>query len=266
MPPRRRPASTASRPPQAPCCPDCRHALLAGSTRCAPSASGALPMPGGTVRLFPVDGQAAAGDRSRGQFGRVGGPDVERVLSCVAIGTGGEAVPAWAEDGGCLIVHRQEPLGMSRRLEPTHDLLSSAGVPVRCFGRVVDPLVPAMCDTGGEFRLRGRIGSELVGHHHPRQAQRLKSLRMNRLAAAAARLHEDVQHVAVRVDRSPQPVSDAADLRTTSSKCHCRLARARRMNCAPNFATQVRIVSQETTIPRSARRSSTSRRLRAKRW
>jgi hypothetical protein len=36
-------------------------------------------------------------------------------------------------------------------------------------------------------------------------------------------------------------------------------------NCVPNFATQIRIVSWETMTPRSARRSSTSRRLKAKR-
>lgn len=65
-----------------------------------------------------------------------------------------------------------------------------------------------------EFRLGHRIGSELVGHHHPRQAPCLEELahEQRRGRSVASRLHEDVQDVAVRVDRSPQPMLDAIDL------------------------------------------------------
>ena len=51
-----------------------------------------------------MDGQCFAGARSHGQFRRVVRPEVESVLSCVTIGTGGEAVTAWAKDGGGLVV------------------------------------------------------------------------------------------------------------------------------------------------------------------
>ncbi len=71
---------------------------------------------------------------------------------------------------------RQEPLGLSRRLEPAHDLLSSAGMAMRCFCRVVDPLVATVLYAGREFRLGCRIGSELVGHQHPRQPPSLEEL------------------------------------------------------------------------------------------
>ena len=52
-------------------------------------------------------------------------------------------------------------------------------------------------------------------------------------------------------------------------KSQLEVARTRRMfaaNCVLNFMTHTRIVSYKTTTTRSARKSSTSRKLRAKRW
>ena len=85
-----------------------------------------------------------------------------------------------------------------------------------------------MFHAGGEFRLRGRVGTKLVGHHHPRQAPSLEELAHEPFGGrgVAPRLNEDVQHVAVRrandppdhslirltVDRPPEPMSDAVDL------------------------------------------------------
>jgi len=132
----------------------------------------------------------------------------------VAVGICGEAVTVRAKEGGGLVMDRQEPLGLSRRLEPAHDLLSSAGIPMRCFRRVVDPLVSAMLYARGEFRLGRRIGSELVGHQHPRQTPSLEELAHEQLRGrgVAPRLHEDVQDVPVRVDGPPQPMLRAVDL------------------------------------------------------
>ena len=85
---------------------------------------------------------------------------------------------------------------------------------MRCFRRVIDPLVPAVLHAGGEFRLRGRVGPQLVGHHHPRQAPSLEELAHEPFGGfgVSPRLNENVQDVAVRIDRPPQPMLRAVDL------------------------------------------------------
>ena len=76
----------------------CHHARPSGCSAAATATGRSAPVQGyGHCQVVLSGGRAAARDRSRGQFGRVGCPDVERVLSCVAVGTSGEAVPAWAE-------------------------------------------------------------------------------------------------------------------------------------------------------------------------
>ena len=75
-----------------------------------------------------------------------------------------------AEQGGDLIVGREEPLRLPRRLEAPHDLLSSPGVPMRGFSPIVQPLVLAMFDPRCNFGFGRGAGTKLVRHQHARLA------------------------------------------------------------------------------------------------
>ena len=73
-----------------------------------------------------------------------------------------------------------------------------------------------------------------------------------------------IEDFALAVHGASQPPAFAAIEMTISSRCHWllgngRLARRFRANCSPNVWTHRRIVSYETSRPRSARSSSTWR-------
>lgn len=90
------------------------------------------------------------------------------------------------------------------------------------------------------------------------------SQRSPRRSSAASALNQEVKHLAFVVDCPPPPVFPATDLMTISSRCQRALARRRlrrrlRAISRPNFRNQRRTVSFDTSMPRTASRSSTSR-------
>src|SRR6476660_2173220 len=83
------------------------------------------------------------------------------------------------------------------------------------LGPVVEVLRAAMGHRRQYLAVSDLIAGQLVGHQHARHvAQALEQLAEKPCSRhrVAARLHEDVEHVAVLVDRAPQIMSGAVDL------------------------------------------------------
>jgi len=85
----------------------------------------------------------------------------------MAVGSGVEAMALQTKKNGGLIMDEGKPLGRSRALEPTHDLLTSSRMSVRRFATIVEALVLAMLEVGRHRGLCCQIGSKLVFHHDP---------------------------------------------------------------------------------------------------
>ena len=113
------------------------------------------------------------------------------------------------------------------------------------------------------FANRRWIAGQLVGDHHAR----LKADTVNNLPKEAfggllitSRLHEDVEHDAVLIDRPPEPVAFTVDLEQHLVQMPLVAGRTRRRRSpaakvAPNLVHHSRTVSWLTMRPRSASRS-----------
>jgi hypothetical protein len=118
-----------------------------------------------------------------------------------------------------------------------------------------------------------RIGAELVGDHSSRWAALLLQQTLQQALGGlgvAARLNDFVEHIAVLINRPPEPVLLARDrdhdlVEMPDVAAAWRLALEAASVGWPNFSAQRRTVSYETTMPRSSSISSTSRRLRGNR-
>jgi hypothetical protein len=77
--------------------------------------------------------------------------------------------PMEMKEVGDLAVNRDETLTLARRFETHHPPLSPPQRQMRIFGAVVQPLVRSMLNAGHQLSLRGSIGTQLVGDHHPRR-------------------------------------------------------------------------------------------------
>ncbi len=111
-------------------------------------------------------------------------------------------------------VHRQESLGLSRGFEPSHSSLPLSGRLVRDFCPIVRVSAGVMDNGRHDRSLRGGIAPQLVGD----QSSGLASLAFQQLTEEtfsgtpiATRLDEDVNHVAVLVDSTPEIVLLALD-------------------------------------------------------
>jgi len=167
-------------------------------------------------------------------------------------------------DGG---VDRQEPLGGSRRLEPlmfsfasTNRLVGILRPVVRSQSLIVNRSQPFFAN-GDDVRFELVRGDALRRITLLLQQLSQEPLRRSR---AASRLDQEVQNFTLVVSRSPQPASSATDSDDISSRCQRALARGqlrRRLPeiKRPNFRNRRRTVSFDTSMPRSASRSSTSR-------
>ena len=113
----------------------------------------------------------------------------------------------WAKQSGGLIVDRQEPLCLTGRLDPTHDLLSPLGMSVRSLGAIIQPFVLAMFDPANQVRLRGTVRSELVRDDHARLAPGLEQFpeKAHRGHLGPPGLDQNVRNIAVCIDRPPKP-------------------------------------------------------------
>ena len=80
---------------------------------------------------------------------------------------------------------------------------------MRIFRAIVEPLVRAVLDFWHNLALGSRVGAELVGDQSPRWAallpQETLQQAFGRLGVASV-LDDLIEHIAVLIDRPPQPV------------------------------------------------------------
>ena len=104
---------------------------------------------------------------------------------------------------GDLIMGRQKPLRLPRRLEPRHDPFPSSGRLVRILRPVVEAFVLPMLDAGHDLTLGRSVAAELVGNQHARRSpllfQELAEQAFGGLLLAPA-LDEDIENKALLVD------------------------------------------------------------------
>jgi hypothetical protein len=108
----------------------------------------------------------------------------------------------------------EESLRVSWGLEALQAPLPLAGGLVGILRAVVEVAVLALFDAGQDFSLRGGVALELIGHDDPRDVltpfqELAEELLRGRLVAAA--LHQDIQRMAVLIDRPPEIVALVMD-------------------------------------------------------
>ena len=109
---------------------------------------------------------------------------------------------------------KQEPLGLPRPGEAFHHPFPDPGRLMGVLGPVVEVLRAAMGHRRQKLAVSDPMAGQLVGDNHPRHlSQALEQLTEKPLGRhrGAARLHQDVEHVAVLVDRAPQLMGGAVD-------------------------------------------------------
>ena len=129
-------------------------------------------------------------------------------------GRGGAAGAGWNEKIADGREDTDEPLQVPGRSKALHHPLSSAERQMRIFRSIVKPLVRAVFDVWHDLTLGGRVGAELVGDHPPGWAallpQQTLQQALGRLGVASA-LDDLIEHIAVLINRPPQPVLLARD-------------------------------------------------------
>ena len=109
----------------------------------------------------------------------------------------------------------QEPLGLPRRGEAFHHPFADPGRLMRVLGPVVEVLRPAVLHRRHRLAPSDLVAAQFVGHQHPRHLlQALEQLPEKPLGRGPVSLglHQDVEHLAVLVDRAPQVMGGAVDL------------------------------------------------------
>ena len=117
------------------------------------------------------------------------------------------------EGGRGLVMGGQKLLRLTRGFDAAHDLLSPPGVSMRRLGTVVQSLVRAVLDAWAKSPDGVAIAAQLVGHDNPLHAPLPHQFSEKSLGSMGipATFDQDLQHVAVRVDRTPKPVLLASD-------------------------------------------------------
>ncbi len=97
--------------------------------------------------------------------------------------------------------------------ESTKYFLSFTRRPVRYFDRIVQTLVGAMIRARCQFTDGLDVVAQLVGDHDPWFAEQGEQPLEEPLCGlcVSACLHENIEHVAICVDRAPQPMFLATD-------------------------------------------------------
>ena len=110
---------------------------------------------------------------------------------------------------------KQEPLGLPRGGEPFHHLFPDSGRLMGILSPIVQVLRPAMGHRRHELAVRHRVAGQLVGDNHPGHLPQALAQSAEQLLCGhrvSARPHQNVEHVAVLVDRAPQVPPCAVDL------------------------------------------------------
>jgi len=108
----------------------------------------------------------------------------------------------------------QESLRVPDRREAFHRPLAVPGRLVRVLGAVVQVLRPAMRHRRHELAVRHLVAGELVGDDHPGHVPQARAQAAEELLCGhrvSARLDQNVERVAVLVDRAPQVPLCAVD-------------------------------------------------------
>ena len=113
-----------------------------------------------------------------------------------------------AKEGGGLVTDGEEALRLTGRGEPAHDFLSLSGVPVRCLGPIVQPLVGTAIGVRAKRPLGDTVARQLVGDQHAR-----RSPVANQLA------QETLGPFGIPTARQNQCFRPLIEI-TTSSRCH----------------------------------------------
>jgi len=131
----------------------------------------------------------------------------------------------------------------------------------------------SVIDARAKRALSYAITAQLIRYDDPRCAPTLYDFPQKPLGGfcVSARLHKDFERVSVAIDCTPEPVLLAVNLDHNFIQVPLvgglgAITPDLAAICVPNFVTQTRIASWLTVMPRSASKSSMSRRPRAKRW
>ena len=117
-----------------------------------------------------------------------------------------EPMPSWSKVRGDAAKGRQEPLGMPHRFKAFHRPFALSGGLMRVLGAIIQILRPAMGHRRRELAVSNPVAGQFVGHQHARYIpQALEQFTEEPLGCCgvSARLHQNVQDVAVLVDRAP---------------------------------------------------------------
>jgi len=190
----------------------------------------------------------------------------------MSVRIGVEAVAAWVKNDVDLIVCGKEPLGLSRRFEPTHYFLSLPSRSVRSFCPIVQSFVGSVISLWCLCSDRFDITAQFISNNNARIAVAGEQAieKAHRCLCVPSLLHQNIKCVAVSINSTPQPKSFTTDLDNHLIKMPlvCRTG-AVTLNAGskklPKRVAQLRTVSRLTITPRSANRSSTSAQLSAKR-
>src|ERR1700674_4173160 len=121
---------------------------------------------------------------------------------------------AWTKERCEHPIGREKPLGVSGRLETPHATFSFSRWLVRILRAIVRSSILYVLDIGQYLCLGGGITAQLVGDDGPRDVlQSLQQLAKEFLGSLsiAKRLHQDIEHLAVRIDGAPQIIQLAID-------------------------------------------------------
>ena len=132
-----------------------------------------------------------------------------------------------------------------------HHSLSLANGKMRILSTIVQAFVATVIDVGQDSPHCRWVTRELVGDDDSRLVAKTVDDPAQKPFGGmliTPRLDQDVEHDAVLIDGSPQPVAMATDGIATSSRCHLSPGRARplrscRAKAGPNLAHQCRTVS-----------------------
>ena len=112
-------------------------------------------------------------------------------------------------------MHREEPLGVSHRLESSHSSFSLTRGLVRVLRPVVEHWASMVDYRGNQLFLRRSVTPQLIGHnaarHVPKTLEQLSKEPLRRLRIPAL-LHQEVKHFSALIDRAPQIDKLAVDL------------------------------------------------------
>jgi hypothetical protein len=141
-------------------------------------------------------------------------PDLKSFSELLTAGASRQPMTTQAEvlrDG---TIGRQEALRVAGRFEPLHPLLSLPSGLVRVLGAIVEIPMLAMFHSRENLSLSGSVAFQLVGDDDPWDVgQPFEQLAQELLRGAfiPPTLDQDIEHVPVLINRSPQVVALALD-------------------------------------------------------